>query len=282
MRLARALERSGVEPWLDRTRLAPGTRWREAIRDAIRSGALFVACFTRHSNARERSYMNEELTLAIDELRQRPTDRSWFIPVVLDGGEVPARPISAAETLRDLQWVDLAHDWEAGVHAIVRLATESIRTGGNEPALPASHLRNAELATSIFLSYPSSGAAYASTLRSNLAPEFVIVPVQLAAVVNIRDEISARIAEADCFLAVWCANAETTDEISPWLPYEYGVAAALHKPTLVLVSRRLPRHVWNRIDWRVPQTMFDEEDFEKDTVPLVLEHCRTFWKKGKV
>lgn len=282
MRLARALERLGVEPWLDRTHLAPGTRWREAIREAIHSGALFVACFTRHSASREKSYMNEELTLAIDELRQRPTDRKWFIPVVLDGGQVPARSISAAETLRDLQWLDLSNDWEAGVRAIVRLATESMETGRDQEAISTVQSRHTDRATSIFLSYPSSGAVYASILRSHLVPEFRIVPVQLADVVNIRDEISARIAEADCFLAVWCRTAAAThDEISPWLPYEYGVAAALNKPTLVLVSRHLPKHVWQRIDRQVPIPMFDEPNFERDTVPLVLEYCRTHWKKAK-
>jgi hypothetical protein len=66
--------------------------------------------------------MNEELTLAIDELRQRPTDRTWFVPVILPGGTVPARSISSIETLRDLQWVNLGGDWDAGVGTIAEIA----------------------------------------------------------------------------------------------------------------------------------------------------------------
>jgi hypothetical protein len=62
--------------------------------------------------------MNEELTLAIDELRQRPTERAWFIPVLLSECQVPARNIGAGETLRDIQWVELYRDWEEGIARI--------------------------------------------------------------------------------------------------------------------------------------------------------------------
>jgi hypothetical protein len=121
-RLVKQLESHGLTVWLDRTKISPGMRWRDAVRDAIRSGDLFVACFSAASATKERSYMNEELTLAIEELRQRPTDRTWFVPVLLDGGVVPQRTISATETLRDLQWINLGTDWELGVNAVIRAA----------------------------------------------------------------------------------------------------------------------------------------------------------------
>lgn len=119
-RLARELEARGVPVWLDRERLLPGQRWRDVIRSAIRAGDLFIACFSKEYLARDRSYMNEELTLAIDELRQRPTNRSWFIPVSLDGTEIPARNIGGGETIQDLQWVNLAIGWERGVALIAQ------------------------------------------------------------------------------------------------------------------------------------------------------------------
>jgi len=62
--------------------------------------------------------MNEELTLAIEELRSRSTNRVWFIPVLLDMCDVPARSIGAGETLLDLQWVDLHSDYEQGLKKI--------------------------------------------------------------------------------------------------------------------------------------------------------------------
>jgi hypothetical protein len=119
-RLSASLEARGVNVWLDRDKIRPGYRWKAAIRDAIREGAFFIACFSREYHERPKTYMNEELTLAIEELRQRPTDRAWFIPVLLPGGEVPDRDIGAGETFRSLQWVSLSEeDWNTGIQRIL-------------------------------------------------------------------------------------------------------------------------------------------------------------------
>ena len=119
-RLANELTAYGIKVWLDKTELKPGYRWKDAIREAISEGDFFVACFSDAYQKRSKSYMNEELTLAIEELRKRPTDRTWFIPVLLSESEVPARNIGAGETLRDIQWVDLHQNWEQGV---IKIAT---------------------------------------------------------------------------------------------------------------------------------------------------------------
>src|SRR3982751_2933694 len=90
-RLATELKSRGVIVWLDRNDIEPGARWREAIKNAIRSGKFFVACFSREYNERDRSYMNEEMTLAIDELRARPSNKTWFIPVLVNETAIPSR-----------------------------------------------------------------------------------------------------------------------------------------------------------------------------------------------
>ena len=77
--LESALRQHGVNVWLDRRNIKHGQRWKTAICAAIKEGAFFIACFSIASIGRERTYMNEEITLAISELRQRPTDRNWFI-----------------------------------------------------------------------------------------------------------------------------------------------------------------------------------------------------------
>jgi hypothetical protein len=69
-RLAEELRSYGVKVWLDRNEIRPGCRWKDAIRDAIENGDFFMACFSTESYKRNRSYFNEELTLAIDELRK--------------------------------------------------------------------------------------------------------------------------------------------------------------------------------------------------------------------
>lgn len=118
-RLCNELRRAGIDVWRDRDKIQPGQRWQQVIRRAIERGAFFLACFSAEYNARESTYMNEELTLAIEELRKRPTDRTWFIPVLLSNCAIPDRDVGAGETLRHLQYVSLLENWEEGVRRIV-------------------------------------------------------------------------------------------------------------------------------------------------------------------
>jgi hypothetical protein len=60
-RLASDLESHSVEVWLDRNEIQPGTRWKDAIRSAIKAGSMFLACFSREYSMRDRNFMNEEL-----------------------------------------------------------------------------------------------------------------------------------------------------------------------------------------------------------------------------
>ena len=106
--LARALTDAGVRVWLDKTDLWPGEDWRAKIRAAITGDALvFIACFSAASLAKRKSHHYEELNLAIDELRLRPADDPWLVPVRLDDCEVPDRDIGGGRTLRSIQWADL-------------------------------------------------------------------------------------------------------------------------------------------------------------------------------
>jgi hypothetical protein len=118
-RLARELRTYGIKVWLDKNDIKPGSRWRDAIREAISQGDFFIACFSAEYSERSKTYMNEELTLAVEELRQRPTDRAWFIPVLLSDANIPNRSIGAGETLRDIQWVALYQNWDDGVKRIL-------------------------------------------------------------------------------------------------------------------------------------------------------------------
>ncbi|MFD6613397.1 TIR domain-containing protein [Micromonospora chalcea] len=118
-RLARELRARGIEVWLDRDSLEVGVRWKDAIRQAIRDGDYFLAVFSPAYAQRRQTYMNEELLVAVEELRLRPRNRRWFLPVTLGADVVPDVPIGPGETLNDLQQVSLVDDWET---AIARLA----------------------------------------------------------------------------------------------------------------------------------------------------------------
>ena len=118
-RLCGDLENAGVRTWRDVDQLLPGDDWKIAIRRAIENGAGFIACFSQASEDRSRSYMREELTLAIEELRQRPVDSGWFMPVLLSEVDLPDVPLGGARTLRDLHFIRWYESPSQGLNALL-------------------------------------------------------------------------------------------------------------------------------------------------------------------
>ena len=120
-RLCNELTSRSIKVWLDRQALGPGDRWKREIKKAIRDGAFFIACFSKEYHKRAKTYMNEELTLAIEQIRQLHIDRKWFIPIKLDDCEIPDIDIGPGETLQDFNYVDLYEDWDTGIQSIVEV-----------------------------------------------------------------------------------------------------------------------------------------------------------------
>lgn len=110
-RLQRILQHAGIPVWRDTSDLWPGEDWRHRIRNAIANDALaFIACFSKNSLSRARTYQNVELILAIDQLRLRQPEQPWLIPVRFDDCQIPDRDIGAGRTLSSIQRVDLFAD----------------------------------------------------------------------------------------------------------------------------------------------------------------------------
>lgn len=139
-RLCNDLRALGFTIWRDRDSIYPGLRWPTAIRTAIQEGAFFVACFSDNYLARNRSYAWKELNLAIEELKSRPSDRAWFIPVLLTECSAPDREIGGGETLRDIQWVSLHENWENGVCSLAQVFSHRATDAPN--AAPAQAPRS--------------------------------------------------------------------------------------------------------------------------------------------
>ncbi|MHC8423452.1 toll/interleukin-1 receptor domain-containing protein [Streptomyces sp. NB004] len=145
--LCAVLEAAQIPYWRDRKDLGPGDAWKAKVRAAIRDGSLvFLACFSDNSRAKEKSYMNEELTLAVDEFRQMPPGRVWLIPVRFDSGDVPDWDLGAGRVLSDLNYSDLFGK-EHTAH-VARLVTTINRLLGEKRPDPATALAAVEQATS--------------------------------------------------------------------------------------------------------------------------------------
>lgn len=111
-RLQAFLETNGVTVWRDRDSLIPGENWKATIRRMITESCFaFIACFSSASVSKTKSYMNEELSLARDELRSRNTT-NWFVPVMLTDCTLPDLDIGSHGTLADIEQCRLYSDWD--------------------------------------------------------------------------------------------------------------------------------------------------------------------------
>lgn len=85
------------------------------------------------SIARAKSYQNEELALAIEQLRMRVPEQPWLIPVRFDDCQIPDRDIGGGRTLNSIQRVDLfGTDFD---NRAARLVAQIRLTAGPEPPL---------------------------------------------------------------------------------------------------------------------------------------------------
>jgi hypothetical protein len=146
-RVQRILEAAGVRVWRDTADLWPGEDWKIKIREAITENALaFIACFSDASLAKEKTYQNEELLLAVEQLRLRKPDQPWLIPVRFTTCDPPDFDLGAGRTMGSLQRVDLfGEKWDtggarlvAGTLRILSRTMQSTRPALDAPASDAS------------------------------------------------------------------------------------------------------------------------------------------------
>lgn len=107
-RLCDLLKAANIPYWRDRDSLGPGDSWQRVIRDAIRDGsAVFLACFSENQRAKEKSVMNDEIAIAVEEFRQRRPNKTWLIPVRFDDGDIDDWDLGAGRSLRGINYSDL-------------------------------------------------------------------------------------------------------------------------------------------------------------------------------
>ena len=111
-KLFRALQKAGINPWMDCQKLLPGQNWRRAIEQTIELSDFFLGCFSSHS-VLKRGQFQSELTFALEIATRFPQDDVFFVPVRLDDCELPRRISSTTH------YVDLFPDWNRGVRKLI-------------------------------------------------------------------------------------------------------------------------------------------------------------------
>src|SRR5256885_15297713 len=113
LKLYNELVEAGINVWFDQESLAPGAKWKLAIRSAIRQSRYFIALMSSRSVSK-RGFIQNELRQAIDVLDEFPEGETYLIPVRLDACEAPL------DRLNDFQWVDLFPEWQKGANKLLR------------------------------------------------------------------------------------------------------------------------------------------------------------------
>ncbi len=142
--LRKELETQGIEVWQDIDGILPGERWQDKIRAAIQKGDFFLACFSKESFERKKTYLFSEILIAIEEMRKLPRDRVWFLPVLLSKTSIPGVDIGGGATLQDIQWVSLYDDWEHGIRSLVKIIHTMIPLKEEEISLKEKFIEEIE------------------------------------------------------------------------------------------------------------------------------------------
>jgi len=147
-RICDALRARGVEVWFDQSELRGGDAWDNAIRQRIKSCALFIAVISGTTHQRDEGYFRLEWKLAIDRSHLMSKTRPFLIPVVID--DTP-NDEQVPDSFRDIQWTKVpgGETNSRFVDRILSLLSDEVRVAtksGERAQLRAAelHTRGAE------------------------------------------------------------------------------------------------------------------------------------------
>lgn len=127
----------------------------------------------------------------------------------------------------------------------------------------------------VFLSFPSSGATQAAMVERYLENAFHVRKLQRADVLYITPGAIERIRSCEFFVGVWHHEEESKSHLSPWMPFEYGVAKGTDKRCSILIFRSLERY-GDRIDRDAAKILYDDLVVNPDPLEVLRVHCRSW------
>ncbi len=116
-----ALKEGGLNPWMDKPPppyqlcgIPPGIDWESEIRRRLQAASLILAFLSSKSVAKE-GFIHKEFRLALSYLSQKPQDRIYLIPVLLEPCQPPTYKVDTI-SLDQLQWYPL---YEQGLEPLL-------------------------------------------------------------------------------------------------------------------------------------------------------------------
>jgi uncharacterized protein (TIGR02145 family) len=85
----RKLRSAGLNPWIDMKDLPPARDWDAEIKKTLAEARLVLIFLSKHLISKSGGYVQREIEIALDMLRQMPPDSTFIIPVRLEECIIP-------------------------------------------------------------------------------------------------------------------------------------------------------------------------------------------------
>jgi len=130
----------------------------------------------------------------------------------------------------------------------------------------------------VFLSFPKAAKRQVALIEKRLGNRFQFIKLQDGDVEEVTQGAIERIVRAHCFIGVWHPEKIKGKDpsLSPWMPFEYGVARSHNKPCVILSHNSLPARLVDRIErdkTRIPYTSLGADP----TALIELERRCSLW-----
>lgn len=138
-----AFERNSISTWFDQDILLPGQNFHDEIRSGIQGGAYYIDIYSKNRAAKERTYANRELNIAVDELILRGNKAGWYIAVTLEDCDVSDRDLGGTMRLGDFHRAQLHKDWDRELAKLLKAV------GVSAPIMPKRAALSEDLPASV-------------------------------------------------------------------------------------------------------------------------------------
>lgn len=130
----------------------------------------------------------------------------------------------------------------------------------------------------VFVSYPRTASEHGDMVCEKIEDAgFFPIRYQTQDGTVILEEVLKYIERCDFFVGIWHPDDEGNPKaVSPWMPFEYGIAHALRRPCVVVHSRKLDKSVRQRISPEVAQAEYSDVRFESETCPLIIRNLQSY------
>ena len=126
----------------------------------------------------------------------------------------------------------------------------------------------------IFLSYSGAATEHASIVKKALLKNYKIDEYQYPNGQLIIDEVIKKIKGSNNFIGIWHHEKKDTEMVSPWMPFEWGIARSLGKKWIIVCSAELGSKIAKRIDGGNSIPTYEDLTFHKETVEMIKKCCR--------